>query len=194
MSRERPAGQTPAHLHCHDHRRASRPDTPVDASVDPTGPGLPPRSTPLTGGAGPRERSVAQAAGGRLSADRSPTVHPGGSGHARTPRASLPRLVQRHAPRPTRDNLALAPTRPPALLASQVQARWSTFLRDHAHATWACDFPQTSDLLFRPIFAFFVIALGSRRVVHVGVTRSPSRPGSPTSSARRRHGAKDRDS
>ena len=52
--------------------------------------------------------------------------------------------------------------------------RWSTFLRNHAHETWACDFLQSYDLLFRPIFAFFLIELGSRRVVHVGVTRSPS--------------------
>ena len=28
--------------------------------------------------------------------------------------------------------------------------RWSTFLRNHA--TWACDFAQTFDVLFRPIF------------------------------------------
>ena len=33
---------------------------------------------------------------------------------------------------------------------------------------------QLTDLLFRPVFAFFVVELGSRRVVHVGVTRSPS--------------------
>ena len=52
--------------------------------------------------------------------------------------------------------------------------RWATFLRNHAHETWACDFLQTYDLLFRPIFAFFLIELGSRRVLHVGVTRSPS--------------------
>ena len=52
--------------------------------------------------------------------------------------------------------------------------RWATFLRNHAHDTWACDFLQTYDRLFRPIFAFFLIELGSRRVVHVGVTRSPS--------------------
>ncbi len=52
--------------------------------------------------------------------------------------------------------------------------RWATFLRNHAHETWACDFLQTYDLLFRPIFAFFLIELGSRRVVHVGVTRAPS--------------------
>jgi transposase InsO family protein len=29
-------------------------------------------------------------------------------------------------------------------------------------------------LTFRPLYAFFVIALGSRRVVHVGVTRHPT--------------------
>jgi len=52
--------------------------------------------------------------------------------------------------------------------------RWGTFLRNHTHETWACDFLQTYDLLFRPIFAFPLIELGSRRVAHVGVTRSPS--------------------
>ena len=52
--------------------------------------------------------------------------------------------------------------------------RWATFLRNHAHETWACDFLQTYDLLFRPIFAFFLIALTSRRIMPVGVTRAPS--------------------
>ena len=49
-----------------------------------------------------------------------------------------------------------------------------TFLRNHAHATWACDFLPVTGLLFRPVHAFFVVALGSRRVVHVGVTRHPT--------------------
>ena len=52
--------------------------------------------------------------------------------------------------------------------------RWATFLRTHAQETWACDFLQAYDVLFRPIFAFFLIELGSRRVVHVAATRSPS--------------------
>jgi transposase InsO family protein len=52
--------------------------------------------------------------------------------------------------------------------------RWATFLRNHADETWACDLLQTYDLLFRPIFAFFLLERGSRRVAHVGVTRSPS--------------------
>ena len=51
---------------------------------------------------------------------------------------------------------------------------WATFLRNHAGEIWACDFLPVTDLLFRPVYAFFVIALGSRRVVHVGVTRHPT--------------------
>jgi transposase InsO family protein len=51
---------------------------------------------------------------------------------------------------------------------------WATFLRDHAHETWACDFLPVTDLLFRPLFAFFVVELATRRVVHVGATRHPT--------------------
>ncbi len=51
---------------------------------------------------------------------------------------------------------------------------WATFLRNHATETWACDFLPVTDLLFRPLHAFVVVALGSRRVVHVGVTRHPT--------------------
>ena len=51
---------------------------------------------------------------------------------------------------------------------------WATFLRNHAHAVWACDFLPVTDLLFRQLYAFFVIELASRRVVHVGVTRHPT--------------------
>jgi transposase InsO family protein len=50
---------------------------------------------------------------------------------------------------------------------------WSTFLRNHAKDIWACDFVQVHDLFFRPLFVFFITELGSRRIVHVGVTRSP---------------------
>jgi len=51
---------------------------------------------------------------------------------------------------------------------------WATFLTNHGSQVWVCDFLQTYDIFFRPIFAFFIVELGSRRVVHVGVTRSPS--------------------
>ena len=52
--------------------------------------------------------------------------------------------------------------------------KWSTFLHNHAAQVWACDFLQVTDLFFRPLFAFFLIELKSRKVIHVGVTRSPS--------------------
>jgi putative transposase len=51
---------------------------------------------------------------------------------------------------------------------------WSTFLRTHAEQIWACDFLPVTDLIFRVHFAFFLIDLHSRTVIHVGVTRSPS--------------------
>jgi putative transposase len=70
------------------------------------------------------------------------------------------RTIQRH----------MRPARP----WSPAGQTWATFLRNHRHEIWACDFLQLTDLLFRPLFAFFVVELGSRRVVHVGVTRSPT--------------------
>jgi putative transposase len=51
---------------------------------------------------------------------------------------------------------------------------WATFLRNHAPDIWACDFLPVTDLFFRPLYAFFFVALGTRRVVHVGVTRHPT--------------------
>ncbi len=51
---------------------------------------------------------------------------------------------------------------------------WATFLRNHAGAIWACDFLPVTDLLFRQLYACFVVAHGSRHVVHVGVTRHPA--------------------
>ena len=69
------------------------------------------------------------------------------------------RTIQRHMTR----------ARPPELPHGQT---WRTFLKNHT--VWACDFLQTYDVWFRPIFAFFLIDINSRRVVHVGVTRSPT--------------------
>src|SRR6266446_7798519 len=51
---------------------------------------------------------------------------------------------------------------------------WRTFLHNHAKDVWACDFLQVTDLFFRSLFAFFVIELKSRRVIHVGVTKAPT--------------------
>jgi putative transposase len=51
---------------------------------------------------------------------------------------------------------------------------WATFLRTHAGEIWACDFLHVTDLFFRSLVAFFIIELKSRKVIHVGVTRSPT--------------------
>jgi putative transposase len=51
---------------------------------------------------------------------------------------------------------------------------WNTFLKNHAKEVWACDFLPVIDLFFRTIYVFFIIELGSRRVVHFGVTRHPT--------------------
>jgi transposase InsO family protein len=51
---------------------------------------------------------------------------------------------------------------------------WATFLANHGDVIWSCDFLQTYDLLFRPLFLFFIVHLGSRRIVHIAATRNPS--------------------
>jgi hypothetical protein len=51
---------------------------------------------------------------------------------------------------------------------------WRAFIHIHAQQIWACDFLPVTDLFFRSLFAFFIIELHSRKVIHVGVTRSPT--------------------
>ena len=51
---------------------------------------------------------------------------------------------------------------------------WATFLRNHTSAICAGDFLQVTAIFFRPLVAFIIPELGSRRIVHVGVTRSPT--------------------
>ena len=51
---------------------------------------------------------------------------------------------------------------------------WATFLANHADSTWACDFIQTYDLLFRQVYASFIVHLGSRQVVYAAACRHPT--------------------
>src|SRR5262249_39506357 len=51
---------------------------------------------------------------------------------------------------------------------------WGVFLHNHAADVLACDFLPVTDLFFRSLFAFFIIELQSRKVMHVGVTRHPT--------------------
>ena len=66
---------------------------------------------------------------------------------------------------------------------------WVTFLRNYASQIWACDVLQTYDIFFRTTFVFVIIELGSRRIVHFGVTGNPT---DPCNCAKRRLWAKDR--
>jgi putative transposase len=60
---------------------------------------------------------------------------------------------------------------PPPRQPSQT---WDSFLKNHAPEIWACDFLQMYDFWFRTLFVFFIIELGSRRVVHFAVTSHPT--------------------
>jgi len=51
---------------------------------------------------------------------------------------------------------------------------WRTFIGNHSGDIWACDFLQLYDVLFRPIFAFFIVVHGTREIVHFNVTRCPT--------------------
>jgi transposase InsO family protein len=64
------------------------------------------------------------------------------------------------------------PKRPPG--RPRGDQRWSTFLRNHAHAIVACDFFVAVTATFRLLYVFVVIEHGSRRLVRVDVTAHPS--------------------
>jgi transposase InsO family protein len=69
------------------------------------------------------------------------------------------RTIQRH----------LRATRPPSPPRGQ---SWHSLLRNHT--VWACDFLQVYDIWFRPLFAFFIVDINTKRVIHVAVTRHPT--------------------
>jgi transposase InsO family protein len=51
---------------------------------------------------------------------------------------------------------------------------WRTFLKNHAHEIWACDFTTVTSLFFKPIYIFVIMELESRRIVHTAVTLNPT--------------------
>ncbi len=62
----------------------------------------------------------------------------------------------------------------PARPARPRGQNWKTLLHNQAEQIWACDFLPVTDLFFRSLFAFFIIELHARKVIHVGVTRYPT--------------------
>jgi hypothetical protein len=51
---------------------------------------------------------------------------------------------------------------------------WRTFVRNHAKEIWACDFLTQYTALFAVVYVFVIMEIGSRRIVHVNVTLSPT--------------------
>jgi len=51
---------------------------------------------------------------------------------------------------------------------------WATFVRNHAQETLACDFLTVWTAGFRVVYVFVIMEIGSRRILHVNVTSSPS--------------------
>lgn len=52
--------------------------------------------------------------------------------------------------------------------------RWTTFVKNHIRQIVACDFVTISLFRFQILYAFVVIELGSRRILHINVTRHPT--------------------
>ncbi len=51
---------------------------------------------------------------------------------------------------------------------------WLTFLKNHAHEIWACDFTTVSSLFFKPIYTFVIMEHETRKIVHTAVTTNPT--------------------
>jgi putative transposase len=61
------------------------------------------------------------------------------------------------------------PSRP-----SSSSQTWSTFVRNHARETLACDFFVTVTATFRLVYVFLVLEIGTRRIVQWNVTEHPT--------------------
>jgi transposase InsO family protein len=53
---------------------------------------------------------------------------------------------------------------------------WHTFVMNHASELWACDFLTQYTAFLNIAYVFIVMEIGSRRIVHWGVTTSPTLP------------------
>jgi putative transposase len=75
-----------------------------------------------------------------------------------------PRTIRRYLPK-----LPAAPAGKPC-----GDQRWSTFLKNHAHAIATCDFCVVVTATFRMLYVFVVMEHASRRMLHVNATAHPT--------------------
>ncbi len=81
--------------------------------------------------------------------------------------AELAKLGHRVSPR------TVAKYRPAHLPRGHGQ-KWSTFVRNHLAQTWAADWFTIVTLRFQVVYAFVLLDLQRREIVHLGVTTTPS--------------------
>gem|GEM_PF-1644030 len=98
---------------------------------------------------------------------QSADVRPGANPHGGPLSAECVELGYQISPR------TVAKYRPSGLDRQRGQ-RWTTFIRNHLHETWACDFFVLVTGRFRVLYVFVVLSLGRRTIVHAGVTEHPS--------------------
>ena len=63
--------------------------------------------------------------------------------------------------------------RPPGIQRGGGQ-KWSTFVRNHLHQTWACDWFTIVTARFHVVYAWIILDLGRRTIVDIGVTSTPT--------------------
>ncbi len=61
------------------------------------------------------------------------------------------------------------PTRP-----DRYSQSWRTFLKNQGDAIWACDFVVQTTACFLSVYIFVIVEIGSRRIVWLNATTSPS--------------------
>jgi putative transposase len=93
-------------------------------------------------------------------------------GQERIANELLLKLGLRVSPRTVRKSIPSHCVRRPG--ERRQSQRWSTFVRNHAQATVACDFCVAITSAFRILYVFVVIEHASRRLVHVNVTAHPT--------------------
>lgn len=76
--------------------------------------------------------------------------------------AVSPRTVRRYMCRPVSPRPCSSPQ------------TWSTFVRNHARETLACDFFVAVTATFRLVYVFLVLEIGTRRLLHWNVTKHPT--------------------
>lgn len=76
--------------------------------------------------------------------------------------AVSPRTVRRYMHRPVSPRPCSSPQ------------SWSTFVRNHARETLACDFFVAVTATFRLVYVFLVLELGTRRILHWNLTEHPT--------------------